>query len=269
MEEEKSLQDEADLEASRTAFQEAWDQYHLHHLEKARSDRSAGFVAHALDLLQYQRYSEKQGLLRRWETEVRRSWSPWRRRPAPVSVSPWRPLKLWLPGCGTSIGPILYAAAGHVVWASDISPAAIAYQRSLPASREALASLQNRFPARSAMWDFLKGVLQSQEPPGELHFLEHDFRTPFPEGDFDCLLNLRSYQIVPSRYLDQAARVHWEALKPGGRAFFDTINVAQTQDRRMLEGALTAAGFVVSDRLPGKAAANEAAKVAFVLYGSG
>jgi hypothetical protein len=183
--------------------------------------------------------------------------------------------KIWFAGCGLSMGPVLYAALGHNVWASDISPVAITYQNSrLPVSK-ALAGIGAIFragrlgpgPSLSA---FLAEANQAAKHHiGELHFLEHDFCTPFPESDFDCVLNVRAFQVLPREILPQVATVHWEALKPGGHAFFHTINVGQEAWRQAIEGALATAGFVVDSYAAPNMSPPPECKVAHVLYGMG
>ena len=116
---------------------------------------------------------------------------------------------------------------------------------------------------------FLDKIVQAAtRGSGELHFLEHDFFQPSPEGDFDCIVNVLSFQILAVAMWPQAAKVHWEALKPGGHAFFDTINVAQ--GRRALEDSLLAAGFHLEDGFANNtSAADPGCKIAHIIYGSG
>ncbi len=75
-----------------------------------------------------------------------------------------------------------------------------------------------------------------------MHARLHDVRTLFPEAEFECVLNIRAFQILEGESLAAAARTHFSALRPGGEAFFDTQNV-QGHDRNVLEDALLAAGF--------------------------
>jgi hypothetical protein len=70
----------------------------------------------------------------------------------------------------------------------------------------------------------------------------HNFRTTFPESDFDCVLNIRSFQGLRGESLTHAAQTHFAALRPGGYAIFSTVNV-QGDLRNLLENALIEAGF--------------------------
>jgi len=146
--------------------------------------------------------------------------------------------RLWFPGCGVDGCPRLYASLGCEVWASDVSTSAVAFQRLL-ASR-----------AYDSLPDSLLESSRHYVPdldgwrPGTLHALMHDFREPFPETQLDCILNIRAYQALPRGSLVRAARVFFQALRPGGHAFFDTQNV-QGERREWLEDALLAAGFVI------------------------
>jgi SAM-dependent methyltransferase len=141
----------------------------------------------------------------------------------PLKTQGW--LKIWLPGCGASTAPGLFARNGFTVWASDASAAAIQIQEALRA-----------MPADATL---------AESPPNEtgiLHLLSHNFCTPFPEGDFDCILNFRSFQGLRGDSLIRAAQTHFAALRPGGYAIFSTVNV-QGELRNLLEDALIEAGF--------------------------
>jgi SAM-dependent methyltransferase len=189
---------------------------------------------------------------------------------------PKRPQKIWFAGCGLSVGPVLYAALGHNVWASDISLVAIEFQNHRLPIQKAIAGVWATFKAGRlgpgpSLCAFLEAAGKAaKRGAGELHFLEHDFSTPFPEGDFDSILNVRSFQILPGEKLSQVAAVHWEALKPGGHIFFSTINVGQETWRQAIEGALAATGFTVDNySLPNTPTLPQETKVAHVIYSMG
>jgi hypothetical protein len=144
--------------------------------------------------------------------------------------------RVWFPGCGLDGCPRIYAALGLEVWASDVSPTAIACQ-----SRLAEMPFE---PLEARVSDLLQRYLPdyTTTSTGRLHALVHDFREPFPEGLFDCILNIKAFQALPCESMERAARVHFAALRPGGQALFDTMNV-QGEYRNMMEDALIQAGF--------------------------
>ena len=146
--------------------------------------------------------------------------------------------KLWFPGCGVSLLPAVYAAFGFDVWASDVSRSAIEFQGSLPPPAQFVSRML------SEQGGIEEDVIQQANQAGELHFQNHDFRSDFPERDFDCILNDRAFQGLPLDSMRRAATVHWRALKPGGHAFFYTNNL-QGGDRTLVEDALLQAGFYV------------------------
>lgn len=276
-----NVPDTMSFEDSSAFFRERWNSYHQYQFRQAESNRYIEYINSASDLLTYDSFylnlegiaphvRRKDAFRSRWQT-LKSALAGSGRRKLEVGreENEWRPLTLWFPGCGTSIGPSLYAALGHTVWASDISPIAIDYQRRRPTPREALAKLKARFGSSSRMAVLLNWVLQSPHPAGQLYLLEHDFRTPFPVSGFDTILNMRSYQIVPRPYWGAVAKVHWDALRDGGRAYFDTINVGREQDREALEGALSSAGFRVYTSWNAPAEPNETTKRAIVIYRSG
>lgn len=141
---------------------------------------------------------------------------------------------LWFPGCGISLAPHVYGALGFDVWASDASTRAIAIQEEwlgLPWQEHVdLAELRERLPETRLA--------------GAVHLQAHDFRTAFDGLVVDCILNMRSFQGLPPQSMKSAAHVHWNALRPGGTAFFSTMNV-QGELRDTFEDALIEAGFLV------------------------
>jgi SAM-dependent methyltransferase len=146
--------------------------------------------------------------------------------------------KLWFPGCGLASCPRVYAALGLEVWASDVSSSAIQVQQRL--ADLPFEALEDRVgdALRRYVPDF------STARPGKLHALVHDFRHPFPEHDLDFILNLKAFQALPHPSMARAARVHFDALRPGGWAIFDTLNV-QGERRTQIEDTLLQVGFTI------------------------
>jgi hypothetical protein len=143
-------------------------------------------------------------------------------------------MKIWFPGCGASIAPHVFAAVGFEVWATDFSQAAIEIQtalRDLP--------LADHLPIDD---------LKAQRPPdareGSLRIARHDFREPMDEARFDLIVNVKSFQALHQASMEAAARVHYQALLPGGQALFATMNV-QGEQRDRIETILVQAGFLV------------------------
>lgn len=140
-------------------------------------------------------------------------------------------LTVWFPGCGFSPLPRAFALLGFCVIASDVAPAAIEYQRGNASVVEPLVAAvesQQRCPVSE----------------GCLDLRVHDFRTQLGAGIVDAVFNIKSFQGLPSRSMCLAAQSHFTALRPGGLAFFDTMNV-QGERRDHLESALVSAGFYV------------------------
>lgn len=150
----------------------------------------------------------------------------------------WR--KIWVPGCGASLLPSLLTAFGFEVWASDVSKVAVQIQGEMQQSGIPSPEIINK----------AKGKFKPEELPtaadsvGTLHIIQHDLRTPFVETDFDCILNIRAFQGLPSDTMAEAAKIHWNALAPAQYAFFDTMNV-QGEQRNQIEKCLADAGFYV------------------------
>lgn len=149
-------------------------------------------------------------------------------------ISHQRYRKIWFPGCGISWGPLVYGALGFEVWASDVSTIVIVVLDNLHDS-----PWQERLDL-----DQLREQLPETRPAGPVHFQVHDFRTAFDAPPIDCILNLRSFQGLPIASMRAAARVHWDALRPGGEAFFSTMNV-QGGLRDTIEDVLIEAGFLL------------------------
>lgn len=154
--------------------------------------------------------------------------------------------KIWFPGCGVSGAPHVYREFGFQVWATDIAPTAIEVQHSL--SRFSLAELcdkkVNEFYGKD-FWDaFFHIHTLPKTSSGELNVMVHDFRSPFAEQDFDGIINCCAFQGLSPDSMDKAARVHFDALRPGGHAMFLTLNLAPGG---RMETSLRQAGFYVAN----------------------
>jgi SAM-dependent methyltransferase len=145
---------------------------------------------------------------------------------ADLKAKNWR--NIWVAGCGLSILPRLLAGHGFEVHATDISHTAVEFQE-----RE--------------------GIVRSDQPgaedssktsPGSLLCKVHDFRQPYLTDYFDVILNVKAIQAFDRTTMEAVARAHYHALRPGGRAYFDTLNV-QGERRDVLEKALVDAGFLI------------------------
>ena len=140
---------------------------------------------------------------------------------------------VWFPGCGLSPLPRAFTSFGFTVYATDIAPSAVEYQQSNESIVEPLitgVSMENG-PVKT-------GCLTSQI---------HDFRTSFGDNKVDAIFNVKSFQGLPQASMEAASNTHFAALRPGGVAFFDTMNV-QGEGRDQLEDALAEAGFYIPIR---------------------
>lgn len=137
---------------------------------------------------------------------------------------------LWFPGCGFSPLPRAFASFGFTVHVTDIAPSAIEYQNNNESIVEPL----------------IAGVTveNSHDKTGCLTSQIHDFRTSFGDHKVDAIFNIKSFQALPQSSMASAGRSHFAALRPGGVAFFDTMNV-QGERRDELEDTLADAGFYV------------------------
>jgi len=147
--------------------------------------------------------------------------------------------RLWLPGCGLDALPWACAAAGFEVLATDASTVAIDIQRG--------GAYQERVRSRLSHLD--PAIRERLERPESLalRFAVHDFRTPLGEGGFDALVNVQAFQVLSDRSMARAAHVHWAALRPGGYAYFSTLNVPRRRAVR-IERVLRSAGFYIPYR---------------------
>lgn len=138
--------------------------------------------------------------------------------------------RIWFPGAGTSAGPRAFAELGFEVVSTDFSTAAIATQERLAGA-----------PLDADLGAFGDGAADA---PCAMHALKHDFRKPLDLFPFDAILNRRAFQGLSSADREAAARVHHDALRAGGWAMFETMNVAVGL-RDALEDSLLDVGFVL------------------------
>lgn len=124
--------------------------------------------------------------------------------------------RVWFPGCGTDPGPRFYAYVGCAVMATDFSPIAVAVQQHF-----AGLAPQSMFVDWSS---FVEG-----NPPGEksgrFYVAEHDFVACSLQGVFDVVINCRAFQGLSPSAMRSAAKHFFGALRAGGAAIIDTINV--------------------------------------------
>jgi hypothetical protein len=144
---------------------------------------------------------------------------------AGLKESGWR--SAWVPGCGLSPLAGLLAHLGLDVVATDVSQAAIEFQRDA-----------------AGQFAYLTAKLGNPDPAGSLAVEVHDFRRPFRQEAFDLIVNVKAFQAFPPADLVAIAGVHAQALRPGRYAYFDTMNI-QGERRDQLEQALVDGGFVV------------------------
>ena len=136
--------------------------------------------------------------------------------------------RVWFPGCGLDPGPRFYAYVGSTVLATDFSPVAVRVQRRF-------AEL-----APEIMFDDWSSFVRSNAPfekYGCFDVAEHDFTTGPPNSVFDVVINCRAFQGLSPSAMTAAARSFFAALRSGGHAFIDTINV-QGRRRDVLEASL-------------------------------
>jgi hypothetical protein len=142
--------------------------------------------------------------------------------------------RVWFPGCGIDPGPRFYAYVGNTVLATDFSPVAVRVQRRF-------AEL-----APEIMFGDWSSFVKSNAPfekCGHFDVAEHDFTTGPPTGVFDVVINCRAFQGLSPSAMSAAARHFFAALRPGGAAFIDTINVQGRARRDLLEDSLIDTGF--------------------------
>ncbi len=162
--------------------------------------------------------------------------------PTEVGVAGWQSVRfldlvkarggrIWFPGCGTDIAPRFYASIGCRVVATDFSPVAIKAQRAFAAAK----------PERLFM-NWRSAVPQAE---GSFDVAEQDFTMAAPAGPFDVVLNCRAFQGLSNAAKRAASQRFYAALRPGGVAIIDTINVQGTSARNEIEDSLEEAGFYI------------------------
>lgn len=141
--------------------------------------------------------------------------------------------RVWFPGCGIDPGPRFYASVGCRVLATDFSPAAIRVQRRFAGvTPEEMFQGWPAFAKANGPFDHAESFATA----------EHDFTLGKPDGEFDVVINSRAFQGLSPEAMSAAARNFFAALRPGGIALFDTMNVQGTW-RDVIDDALTSAGF--------------------------
>ena len=141
--------------------------------------------------------------------------------------------RVWFPGCGIDPGPRFYAYVGSAVLATDFSPVAVRVQR-----RFAELAPEDMF----ADWSSFVESNAAFEKCGRFDVADHDFTMGPPTGVFDVVINCRAFQGLSPSAMSAAASHFVAALRPGGVAIIDTINV-QGRARDMLEDNVIDAGF--------------------------
>ena len=141
--------------------------------------------------------------------------------------------RVWFPGCGIDPGPRFYAYVGSTVLATDFSPVAVRVQ-------QRFAELPPEIMFRD--WSSFVENNGPFEGCGRFDVTEHDFTSGSPPGVFDVVINCRALQGLSPSAMIAAARHFFGALRPGGAAIIDTINV-QGRARDVLEDSLIDAGF--------------------------
>jgi hypothetical protein len=143
--------------------------------------------------------------------------------------------RVWFPGCGVDPGPRFYSFVGCNVLVTDFASVAVGVQQGFAA----LAP-----EAMFTDWSgFVKGNPLS-EPCGTFDVNQHDFTTGTVPGVFDVVVNRRAFQGLSLSAKRSAARHFFTALRPGGAAMIDTVNV-QGPARDVLEDSLRDAGFFI------------------------
>jgi hypothetical protein len=141
--------------------------------------------------------------------------------------------RVWFPGCGIDPGPRFYAYVGSTVLATDFSPVAVRAQREF-------AELGPEIMFRD--WSSYVENNAPVEKCGRFDVAEHDFTSGPAPGVFDVVVNCRAFQGLSPSAMIAAARHFFAALRRGGAAIIDTVNVQGTV-RNVLENNLIDAGF--------------------------
>ena len=149
-------------------------------------------------------------------------------------------LRVWFPGCGLSPLPRALSLLGFDVYATDIASSAIQYQA------------ENTNFVRSLLDE---ASLGSTESAGDFFTSVHDLRVPLGVS-VDVVLNVKAFQWLPEDGMTKAAQSHFDALRDGGLAIFDTLNL-QGETRDLVEESLVGAGFYLPLHEYGKAYRDE------------
>jgi hypothetical protein len=140
---------------------------------------------------------------------------------------------IWVAGCGcTALGRML-SQVGVNAHATDVSAAAVAWQKS-----DALRAIAAEMT--QSLWE--PGEARANE--GAFVAKVHDFREPYMADAFDIVFNCKAMQGFVPAVQRAVARTHFAATRAQGHAIFATQNVQGT-DRDELEAALAEAGFYV------------------------
>jgi SAM-dependent methyltransferase len=143
--------------------------------------------------------------------------------------------RVWFPGCGVDPSPTLYAALGCRVAVTDISPFAINWQRQFFANTpSAVVTDWESFLQRSSL----------SALPGSFEAAIQDFSREHPDGLFDVVVNRRAFSQLNREAQRRTALNFERALRPGGYAIIDTLNVQGTH-RNDVEDSLLEAGFFI------------------------
>lgn len=142
--------------------------------------------------------------------------------------------RVWFSGCGLDEGPPGFAALGATVVATDFSAVAIEWQRARVG--EPMSSVYG--------WKEFLDESKLTERSGSLTALQQDFTLEAPPGPFDVCINRKAFQGLNAAQMAAAARLCFGALRPGGAAIIDTMNV-QGELRNVLEDSLLSAGFFI------------------------
>jgi SAM-dependent methyltransferase len=164
------------------------------------------------------------------------SWQLWRLEDWVNRLRSRNVHRMWLPGCGLDALPWAYAAVGFDVVATDASKTAIEIQRSDEFYRLVLERLDQLDPPLRQPVERVEGL--------NLRFEAHDFREPFEEAGFDCIINIQAFQALSPESMARAARAYWASLRPGGIAYLSMLNVSHLA-ANAIERVLSDAGFFV------------------------
>ena len=166
--------------------------------------------------------------------------------------------RVWFPGCGTDPGPRFYAYVGCSVLATDFSLACIKVQERFA-----------RLPPEGMFVDWVSFVNRNAayRKPGVFDVAEDDFTVTRPPDVFDVVINCLAFQGLTPSAMNAAARSFFNALRPGGAAMIDTINVQGKTLRNGIENSLMEAGSMCHSALPsGGTATNSRAQASSIAW---